>query len=315
MIDWQRVPSVSDAWTQAAARGALPTALDTRGLRSQFEAGVRARAVFTARGTSAIFASKIKEVVEAVASGEMGESEARVTLLDTLRALGYTPEGGFPDAPGAVPPAIAGTLQDLASFRRRDLIIRTQLDLMRGAGQQWRGHQPDRLAAAPAWELVRVSEADLPRLWLERWAAIGASPPAGGRMIALKGDPLWGKLGSSEKFDDALDTDHPPFAFTSGMGWREVPRQECDALGIAASDGTPIDAFFAAADPPATIRGVLPRPRLSMDGVDPQMLRSFAQDTSATISADGTAEWNAIMEQAAAEFAASRAAAAASGNP
>ena len=31
----------------------------------------------------------------------------RLDLLETLRALGYTPEGGFPDAPeGSVPPAV-----------------------------------------------------------------------------------------------------------------------------------------------------------------------------------------------------------------
>ena len=86
-----------------------------------------------------------------------------------LQTLGYTPEGGFPDAPSAeIPPAIAGSLQDLSSFLRRDLIVRTQLALMHGAGLQTRGHTPERLRQFPAWELVRVADKKVPRDWETR---------------------------------------------------------------------------------------------------------------------------------------------------
>ena len=41
-------------------------------------------------------------------------------------------------------------------------------------------------------------------------------------MIAHKQSPIWAALGSRALFDDSLNVDHPPFAFQSGMGWREV---------------------------------------------------------------------------------------------
>ena len=58
-------------------------------------------------------------------------------------------------------------------------------------------------------------------------------------MIARKGATIWEELGSAAIFDDALDTDHPPFAFNSGMGWRSVPRAECIRLGLIAEDYQP----------------------------------------------------------------------------
>lgn len=259
----------------------MPTGLGTAGLR-ELSADLRARMVFTARGTSAIFASKIKEVVNLLAAGDIGPADARLALIETLRALGYTPEGGFPETPNwKVPPALEGTLQDLSSFRRLDLIVRTQLELMQGAGTQARGTTPDRLEAAPAWELIRVAEVSVPRDWPARWAVADGAMTEG-RMIALKGDPIWGELGSSANFDDALDTDHPPFAFNSGMGWREIQRAEVVALGITGPGGESIDEWLATQ--PQTIGGrlPLPTPSLSMKDVDPEIAETFVRETRAT---------------------------------
>ncbi len=286
---------VFDAFLAAAGRGEMTTSLDTAGLR-ELSAGLRSRMVFVARGTSAIFASKLKQVIDQLTAGEISESGARLALIETLRALGYTPDGGFPDAPpGSVPPALAGTLQDLSSFRRLDLIVRTQLELMQGAGLQARGQTPDRLEAAPAWELIRVLGVEDARDWPARWVIAGGKPipesypkmahrnlGESTGMIALKGDPVWGELGSSENFSDALDTDHPPFAFNSGMGWREIQREEALALGITGPNGEPIDDWFASR--PDTIAGKLPlpTPSLSMKDVDPEIAAAFVADTKAT---------------------------------
>lgn len=257
----------------------MPTGLDTAGLR-ELSAELRSRMVFTARGTSAIFVSRIKLVVDQLAAGDIGPADARVVLIETLRALGYTPEGGFPDAPaGTVPPVLAGTLQDLSSFRRLDLIVRTQLELMQGAGQQARGATADRLEAAPAWELIRVMEVSVPRDWPARWAIAGGRP--GARLVALKGDPVWGELGSSENFDDALDTDHPPFAFNSGMGWREIQAEEAEALGITGPDGESIDEWLAEVRPTIAGRMALPTPRLSLKSVGPEIVENFEKETLA----------------------------------
>jgi polyhydroxyalkanoate synthesis regulator phasin len=309
---------VFDALRVARERGLMPTSLGTAELR-ELGARILARAVFTARGSNAIFVSKLKEVIDQLAAGEINEASARKVLIETLRAVGYTPEGGFPDAPaGEVPPALEGTLQDLSSGRRLDLIVRTQRDLMRGAGLQYRGHTPDRLEAAPAWEFVRVMPVRAERPWhprhegKSRWLIVGgrvyggeAQPDGstkGGRMIALKGDPIWGELGSTGNFNDALDVDHPPFAFNSGMGWREVPRAECLALGVVGPDGQSIDEFHRGADRPRVLAGELPMPSpsLSMKDVDPDLLKQFREETKATDSKrkPGVVDYSDLLEEA-----------------
>lgn len=274
--------TITDALRAAQKRGLLPTTLGTAELRD-LGADVLARSVFTARGSNAVFVSKIKEVVDAIAAGDMSDAQARAALGQTLDALGYDSEaGGFPDDT-EVPKALRGTLQDLRSNRRLDLIVRTQRELMQGAGEQWRGQQPDMLTAFPAWELIRVMPVEVPRDWPSRWTIAGGKLTAG-RMIAAKGDPVWGELGSYENFNDALGVDHPPFAFNSGMGWRAVSAAECADLGVTGPDGTPA-AEWVGKSGAVTTAGTLPKlpdPRLSLDGVDPQIIRDFEEATQAT---------------------------------
>jgi hypothetical protein len=285
-------PPVSDAARVAEIRDILPTSLGSAEIRGMIAEDVRSRSVFSARTANAVYLTKIKEVIDAVANGEMDKATARVILMETLRALDYTPEGGFPDdPPGEIPPAIAGTLQDLGSKRRLDLIIDTQLALMSGRGWQLRGMEPARMEQFPAWELVRTRDRTAPRNWQ---AGDGGTPPkhrntpdlrsrwtiAGGqlydgRMIALKGDPVWGELGSSGNFDDALDTDHPPFAWQSGMGWREIDRAECAALGVTGPDGeSPRE--WQAAEP--RVIATPPPPKASSKGIDPAIMRRIIEE-------------------------------------
>lgn len=274
-------PTKTDAARAAEIRALLPTSLGTAELRDQLGSAVLARSVFTARGTNAIFASKLKEVIDELAAGDIGEGQARTALYEVLDALGYDSEkGGF--AGEEVEPALKGTLQDLRSFRRMDLIVRTQLDLMQGAGQQFRGIQADRLAGFPAWELVRLEDRRVPRDWEARWAIAGGKL-YGGRMIAFKGDPVWGELGAWENFQDALGVDHPPFAFQSGMGWREIDAAEADALGVTGPNGESREEWFAQ---DIFVMGgklpALPSPQLSMRGVDTELRKSFETATGAT---------------------------------
>jgi hypothetical protein len=276
--------TITDALRAAQRRGEMPTSLGTAELRAMGE-NVLSSSVFTARGTNAVFISKLKEVVNELANGDMDEATARVKLLETLRAVGYTPEGGFPDAPaGSVPQAIKGSLQDLSSFKRLSLIVDTQRALMRGAGQQMRGQSPERLETFPAWELVRVIPVDVPRDWPARWKISGGDLIDGGRMMALKGDPIWAELGSYAIFDDALGVDHPPFCFNSGMGWRELSADEVSRLGITGPDGESPKAFQATR--PETLTGSLPAPVISTRTMDPEIRKAF-EDRAAAETVDG----------------------------
>ena len=286
--------SIFDAARSAGARRVMATALGTDGLREK-GAQILARAVFTARGSNVIFVSKLKEIIDRLTAGDIGEGQARTALWEILKELSYTPEGGFPDAPpGDVPPAVKGSLQDLSSFKRRDLIIRTQLGLMRGAGEQTRGHTPDRLTLYPAWELVRVGDRRAPRNWggvepgsgknmleFPRWTIAGGRLAAG-KMVAFKGDPVWGELGSYDNFSDALGVDHPPFAFESGMGWREVSAAECLRLGVTGPNRETAEEWFA--KNPAVMAGnlPLPAPKLSLADIDPALVDAFRESTVST---------------------------------
>jgi hypothetical protein len=275
--------TITDALLAAQKRGAMPTALSTKELR-ELGADVLARSVFTARGTNAVFASKLKEVIDQLAAGDIGEGQARTALYEVLDVLGYDVEkGGFPGE--ELEPGIKGTLQDLRSFRRMDLIVRTQQDLMVGAGEQMRGQTPERLSEYPAWELVRVQSVAVPRDWPSRWVIAGGQLTAG-RMVALKGDPIWGELGSYDRFQDALGVDHPPFAFNSGMGWEEISAAEAQSLGITGPDGETPDEWLASE--PVTLAGrqPMPTPKLSLNGVDPALIARF----KALSDADGTAK-------------------------
>ena len=280
---------VFDAFLAAREKGILTTSLDTAGLR-ELAAQVRRNAFFTARGTSTAFVSAIKQAVERMTSGEWNEATARAYLLEVIRGTGYTPEGGFPDAaPGSVPPALEGTIQDISSWRRIDLIVRTQLELSQGAGLMLGAMTPERIAEFPAFEVYTLLDVEVPRDWAARWTISGGKfhgtrkedTPVGapGRLIALKGDPVFGELGSSENFDDALDVDFPPFYFNSGKWLREVPRREVLALDVRGPDGETPDEWIATN--PRTMDGPLPRPRISLGGADPDLRREFEDGTGA----------------------------------
>lgn len=288
--------SITDSFLAASTRGEMPTTMGTAELRAM-GADVLARAVFTARGTNAIYVSKIKEVIDKLAAGDIGEGQARTALYETLDALGYDAEkGGFPGE--EVEPAMKGSLQDLRSFRRMDLIIRTQLELMQGAGLQLRGMTPDRLRAFPAYELVRELDVAVPRDWPSRWTIAGGKPldETGGRMIALKGDPIWGELGSYDNFQDALGVDHPPFAFNSGMGWDEISAADCQALGITGPDGETPDQWLESGPVTMAGRQPMPAPQISLAGVDPEIIKSFAKSTGATPVPDKVDTWVARVQ-------------------
>ena len=136
----------------------------------------------------------------------------------------------------------------------------------------------------PAWELVRVEPRDIPRgasgkpgdlSWPDRWKQCGGKL-FDGRMIANKLDPIWGMLGDSEEFDDAVDSEVPPFAYNSGYGWNEVDAQTCKELGVR-----------------RTIRG-----KQSDKKMPPVSLRNFSADNTNNINKGNTMENISVEELA-----------------
>lgn len=230
--------ALEQIFEEAMARETLPTSLSSREIRELLGRDLRRRSVFSASTTSGEYLKILKDVIAAVAKGEMDKPLARLTLKRALQALGYTPATGFPDdPPGTVPPAMEDSLRDLSSDRRLNLIIDTQKTLLANWAYREKAMDPASRDMFPAFELIRAIQTREPRDWPSRWVLAGGpmvvDPKTGApRLVALIDDPIWAKLGDSELFDDALDVDVPPFAFNSGRRWRLVPREECESLGL-----------------------------------------------------------------------------------
>lgn len=227
----------------------MPTAMSSAELRA-VAGSVKRRAIFSARVTQARVLQKLKDVVDAMLGGTANLAEGRLELEQVLDETGYTPEGGFPaDEPGTTPAAQEGSLRDLRSEERKRLQIETTYRVAANEAYYNAGLSDEARFQYPAWELVRISGRLVPRGkklakaglvddpgkdWPSRWvAAGGVLYDRGTRMIARKDAPVWQALGDGAGgFKDTLGNPFPPFAFGSGYGIRQIPREECLMLGV-----------------------------------------------------------------------------------
>ncbi len=208
-------------------KSVLPTTGRTRDLQ-RLESQIKRRSLFSATVALAEPLEKIRDGVSAILAGQADQATVRLGLKQLWKEIGYQPD-----------PTKIGTLQDLASTARTNLQIETNVAVARGAGWHEQGMQPDVLDEFPAQELYRATSpkggAEAERNWSERWDKAGGVF-FDGRMIALKTDPVWEKLGSPDLFDDGLGNPWPPFAFNSGMRVRDIGRDEAEALGLIAKN-------------------------------------------------------------------------------
>jgi hypothetical protein len=159
-------------------------------------------------------------------------------------------EGLGPTGPRAI--------EDIRQAPRLGLIYDMAEKSAYGYAQRKVGLDPDVLNEFPAQRLVRVSPRREPRDWPSRWKQAGASVgwqgALPGDMVALKTSPIWVEL---SRFGSPL----PPFDFGSGMGLRDVDRDEAEALGLVDPgeqlDGAKAEADFNA-DLEASVRGLDP---------------------------------------------------------
>jgi len=197
-----------------AVRTLLPTELRTKDL-AQIEPALLARARFSAGVANAGLLQEIDDQVRALTAGQTDRATARRDLKAFLGSLG---DGTVDNT----------DLTDIRSDARLNLILDTNLQQAQGYGQALQGAQADVLDEWPAQELIRVTDSAVPRDWPARWAAAGGRF-YGGRMIALKADPLWVRL-------SRFGQPYPPFDFNSGMETQDIDRDEAEALGLIAVD-------------------------------------------------------------------------------
>ena len=230
--------SALEVWQE---KGILPTELNTFELR-ELSAALRAQSFFSAQTTQEYLLEKYKEKIAGILNPvkRPGESTTQYSpayvkqaIQDLLAENGYEPN-----------PEHQGTLKDLSSDARIDLVIKTNVQLAQGQGYWLRSQKAVVLDLWPGQELFRAESRAHTRDWLQRWRTAGQQTgnPMGtgwtitkdGRMIALKNHDIWAWIGSSALFNDALDVVWPPFAFNSGMWVRDVEREEVEAIGLLA---------------------------------------------------------------------------------
>ena len=184
---------------------------------------LREKCFFSARVNDAEVLGKMRELIgKAVDSSKRNPNEALVSqdkfiseMKSFLASRGYTMGGS--------------KLTDITSRRRLGLIYDMNVQEAREYARYVRGQDADALDMYPAQEFVRVESRRVPRTdWPVRWRAAGGKI-RGGRMVALKSDPVWTNL-------SRFGRPYPPFDYGSGMGVEDIDREEAVELGLLPDD-------------------------------------------------------------------------------
>jgi len=182
------------------------------------QAGMRDRAFFSSKVAEVNILDAARKFSSEYADGHYDLSKIRMSMRDFLTKTGYQPNEGE-----------EGTIKDLFSKARLDVIIKHNVDSARGFIQYAEAMTPGAYAAFPAREFKRVKSRNVERkTWHQRWEAAGGKE-YGGRMIALKDDPVWTKL-------SVFGTPYPPFDWGSGMGVVNIGLKEAIDLGLITKD-------------------------------------------------------------------------------
>lgn len=185
---------------------------------NQIQAGFRNRAFFSSRVAQVNILAAMRERVAKYAEGETDISKIRMKMREDLARMHYKPE-----------PGKENTIHDLFSQARLDVIIKTNVAQARGYMQYAEGMSPGAFAAFPAQEFTRIRHSRKPRQdWPQRWAKAGGKV-YGGKMIALKDDPVWERL-------SVFGNPFPPFDWGSGMGVMDVDRKTAIQLGLVSDE-------------------------------------------------------------------------------
>lgn len=197
-------------------------------------AELKNRAQFSAGVESAVFLQEIQNRVMDRLSGRENDPDEFVYQMRKIAddvGLPYTSGGDY------------GTIKDIRSLPRMRLVYETQNAMAAEYARRKADLDPDAMDLYPAYELTRVEGRRVPRdemhpgFWAGRWSEAGNSCGWIGAAtmphVALKTSPIWQALGALGPFGNP----HPPFEWGSGMGTIDVPREQCESLGLLTSGG------------------------------------------------------------------------------
>lgn len=191
----------------------LPTELRTL-LLDEIAPELRERAMFSAGVIEAEKLQDMDDLIGQLLRGETDQATARTELKRRFGTLGAEVD--------------ETDLTDLRSDARLNLILDTNVQQAQGYGSWAQGQDAAILDQWPAQELFRAIQSRVPREWAQRWTDAGGRF-FGGRMIALKNDPIWSEI-------SRFGQPYPPFDFNSGMDVRDITRDEAIQLGLIDRD-------------------------------------------------------------------------------
>lgn len=245
MISFTHGVPLKSAVDSVSAKTPLGTALRTDGL-SRLPVQLRQRAFFSAAVEETRLLERMKRDIltrlrlerRVLADGSQGTFQRRDQFVREMRMMaesyGLRPTDGT-----------RGSLTDIGSTRRLNLIWDTQIKMAQGYSEWKMGQDKDVLRAVPAQELIRGAQRMMPRDWQSRWLEAmrdiktSAVLTDAGRMVALKNDPIWAHL---SRFDQPWT----PLDFNSGMIFRNVRRKDAIRMGLIkkGEEVEPMDTDF-----------------------------------------------------------------------
>lgn len=218
-----KIAPLADAIKRMSAKTPIGAALKTKDW-APVPLALRERAFFSAtvenvRALATMQDKLLKRaalVREQAAHGEayVGAGSFIADLKKVLKEEGIMPAGGG--------------MRDITSAARLKLIYDHHTASAANFARWKAGQDSTALDNFPAQELLRVEDRIEKRDWRARWTAAGGRL-YGGRMIALKTDPVWTRI-------SRFNTPWPPFDFGSGMGVESVSREDAEQLGLLKRD-------------------------------------------------------------------------------
>jgi hypothetical protein len=199
----------------------LPTTLSSTEI-SQLSVQLRERSLFSARVTDAHILQTIQDSITDLSNGQTSMADARLAIKQAIEATGYQPA-----------PEHEGTISDLRTEQRLNLIVQTNADMAKGYGQYQQAQ--GLIDMYPAMRLFRLESRNVPRSWWERCkeaiistgsnAVFTETDPNSPQMVALVNDPVWTAI-------SAFGVPYPPYDYNSGMWTEPVSLEEAFGLGL-----------------------------------------------------------------------------------
>ena len=168
---------------------------------------------------------KLQDLIDQQERGEISEMQARGEMREFNDSIGYEPK-----------PGTEGTIQDLSSDGRLNLIFRTTTSLVAAARNWDVWSSPMSLKLYPCQELRRKFNVRHPRessdgvgnrYWFEKWQRLGGQFYEG-RMMCRKDAAVCSEISE-------FGLPFGPPGFGSGYRWRQVSYDESTRLGVVAT--------------------------------------------------------------------------------